>query len=123
MLSEGKVRESCRKLEPGSGLMKSSVTVATVTFGPGKVAPPSCEIDIRSTAILSTVSSQTTNTVPSGPTFTAAPWRPPVALLLCEGLRDRGLLQISPPSVEREKRIWSLPTPELFCPVNLVQAA
>src|SRR5260370_10328772 len=85
MASDGKVRESWRKLEPGKGLTKSSVTVATVMFWAGKVAPPLGEMDRRSTGCLLTGSSQTTYTVPSGPTSTTDPWRPPRGSLLSPG--------------------------------------
>ena len=58
--NDGKERASWRKLDPGTGLTKSSVTVATVIFCMGKVLPPLWEMDRRSTACLLTVSSQTT---------------------------------------------------------------
>src|SRR5262249_51635250 len=102
-----------RKLAPGSAAGKSLGAGAITLDGP-KLAPPLCEIAIRSTDCLNAVSVHTTYTVPSGPTPISEACRPPTALLLCACDNGIGPLQVCPPSVERANSICTPPKP---CPL------
>src|SRR5712691_4944899 len=64
-------------------------------------------MDIRSTGAPWIVSSQTTYTVPVGPTWTTGASRS--ALQQFDGLMPFELLQVVPPSVDRENTTWTPP--------------
>jgi len=121
MENDGNVRASWRKLDPGAGFTKSSVTVATVIFCMGRScrhrgrwtgARPPAYHAIKPDHIDRAIGSHLHRRALS-----------PANMVVVEpGLMGWGVLKVAPPSVEREKKIWSPPTPLPPGLANFVQA-